>query len=304
MDKKKIGRPKRKAEQDEEAGAPAKMQQVCILHYDASSSDNFTLLANLKDPNDRFQRLLEVRNLTMSQPIDSPQRMESVCMLIPNELSEGHGYHRDCYNHFTKHTDRLKSTESSEPTEPRKVQRKVSIDKITLFAKDCIFCNKEGKLNVRKAGTWTTEVPQKFASDGWKTILECAENKKDEKLLVRIRGYDLFASEAHFHATCRKKYIQDPQYWRSQDTEAKLQQEEKEAAHETAFSEVCEVVSKEVVSNQAVFNLKDLLQLYVKELESTDFPNPNYRSGKLKDKLESRFGKSVRLTQKEDSFLF
>ena len=46
-------------------------------------------------------------------------------------------------------------------------------------------------------------------------------------LLVRIRGYNLFASEAHFHAKFRKKYIQDPQYWRSQDTEAKVHEEKK-----------------------------------------------------------------------------
>ena len=96
------------------------------------------------------------------------------------------------------------------------------------------FCNKVGSIYIRKARIKTTEVPQKFASDSWKTIVQCAESKNDEKLLLRIRGYDLFASEAHFHPKCRKKYVQDPQYWRSQGTEAKLHQEEKEAAHETA----------------------------------------------------------------------
>ena len=155
------------------------------------------------------------------------------------------------------------------------------------------FCNKEGSIYIRKAGLKTTEVPQTFASDGWKTIVQCAESKNDEKLLLRIRGYDLFASEAHFHPKCRKKYVQDPQYWRSQDTEAKLHQEEKEAAHETAFLKVCEVVSKEVMSNQTVIKLTDLVQLYLKELEGTDFPNPNYRSEKLKDKLESRYGQQI-----------
>ena len=37
-----------------------------------------------------------------------------------------------------------------------------------------------------------------------------------------------------FILNVEKKYVQDPQYWRSQGTEAKLHQEEKEAAHETA----------------------------------------------------------------------
>ena len=122
----------------------------------------------------------------------------------------------------------------------------MSVDKVALFAKDCFFCATKKAAYILER----LEVPQKFASDIWKTVVQCAESKNDEKLLLRIRGYDLFASEAHFHPKCRKKYVQDPQYWRSQDTEAKLHQEEKEAAHETVFFffffffKVCEVVSK------------------------------------------------------------
>ena len=157
MEKKKRGRPKRKAEEEVESIAPAKLQQVCILHYDASSCDTFTLLADLKDPEERFKKLLDIRDLRLSQPLDSKQRMESVCRLLPTELGEGHGYHRDCYNHFTKNVERLKSTESTELVESsKKAQRKLSVDKIALFAKDCIFCNIEGRTNVRKGGVWTT----------------------------------------------------------------------------------------------------------------------------------------------------
>ena len=104
----------------------------------------------------------------------------------------------------------------------------------------------------------------------------------------------MFASEAYFHPKCRKQYVQDPQYWRSQDTEAKLHQEKKETAHETAFlKKVCSVISKELLSNQTVTKLTDLVQLHVKELESTGVPNLNYRSKKLKDKFENRYGKQI-----------
>ena len=77
----------------------------------------------------------------------------------------------------------------------------------------------------------------------------------------------MFASEAYFHPKCRKQYVQDPQYCRSQDTEAKLHQEKKETAHETFFKKktVCEVISKELLGNQTVIKLTDLVQLYVKE---------------------------------------
>ena len=105
------------------------MQQVSIVHYDASSCDNFTLLANLKNQQERFQKILDIRDLRLSQPVDSTHRMESVCNLIPTEICEGHGYHTDCYNHITKNAERLKhivSTGSSQ--ESRKAKRKMSVD--------------------------------------------------------------------------------------------------------------------------------------------------------------------------------
>ena len=53
------------------------------------------------------------------------------------------------------------------------------------------------------------------------------------------------------------------------------------------------MVSKEVISNQTVIRLIHSVQLCVKELEGTDFPSPNYRSEKLHDKLESRYGQQI-----------
>ena len=54
----------------------------------------------------------------------------------------------------------------------------------------CIFCNKEGQLKIKEKGIWITEATAVFECQGWKTVLETAENKRDEKLLQRIRGFD------------------------------------------------------------------------------------------------------------------
>ena len=67
------------------------------MHYDASSCDNFKLLADVKYQQERSQKILEIRDLRLSRPADSTHRMESVCRLITTEIGEGHGYHRDCY---------------------------------------------------------------------------------------------------------------------------------------------------------------------------------------------------------------
>ena len=114
---------------------------------------------------------------------------------MPEELKPEHGYHRDCYQRFTKNINRLKSsTEDSETIEqPRTSGRSSTTSEKVIFKPDCIFCNKEGRKKIKEKGVWTTEATTVFECEGWKTVLETAECKKDEKLLRRIRGLDLFA---------------------------------------------------------------------------------------------------------------
>ena len=37
-------------------------------------------------------------------------------------------------------------------------------------------------MKIKEKGIWTTETPAVFECQGWKTVLETAENKRDEKL--------------------------------------------------------------------------------------------------------------------------
>jgi hypothetical protein len=283
-----------KKRKTEMTSSSSKRGQVCIIHYDKSKCDGFTLLSDLKNPSERLDHLLSIRDKSLAQPIGSKYRMESICTLLPVKVEKDHGYHRDCYQHFTKHLDRLVPVpdyRETYPSEARTSRRTNPED--FCFAKDCIFCNKEGRIGIKRSGCWTSESTTQFASDSWKTVFDRATNQKDEKLLIRIRGYDLFAAGAHFHPSCRKKYLQDPSHWRSTNTVATLHQRELEMAHEFAFGKLCESISVEVISQQKIVKLSDLQSLYVATLESTPFPNPNYRGDKLKIKLESTFADRI-----------
>ena len=92
---------KRKADEDVCTSAP-KRKQICILRYESSNCESFTYLSDTKNPNDRLQHLKDIRDLRLSKPQGSVHRMESVCNGIPTDLRDNHGYHRDCYQHFTK----------------------------------------------------------------------------------------------------------------------------------------------------------------------------------------------------------
>ena len=65
-------------------------------------------------------------------------------------------------------------------------------------------------MKIKENGIWTTEATAVFESEGWKTLLETAENKRDEKFLQRIQGFDLSACGTRFHSSCRRQSQRNP----------------------------------------------------------------------------------------------
>ena len=123
--------------------------------------------------------------------------------------------------------------------------------------------------------------------------MAAAEQHNDEKLLRRIRGFDVFSCEAKYHPSCRLKYIRDPAAWQSKDEESKSEQKDLEKAHNEAFQKVCVRVEQEVLQLQMIVKLSDLCDTYISALSETNHQNENYRREKLKRKLEKAYGKKL-----------
>uniref|UniRef100_UPI003AF4CD76 hypothetical protein n=1 Tax=Thiolapillus sp. TaxID=2017437 RepID=UPI003AF4CD76 len=103
------------------------------------------------------------------------------------------------------------STEDSETIQQSRTSGRSSTALEEVILKPhCIFCNKEGQMKIKEKGIWTTEATAVFECQGWKTVLETAENKRDEKFLQRIRGFDLSACETRFHSSCCRQYQRNP----------------------------------------------------------------------------------------------
>lgn len=66
-----------------------------------------------------------------------------------------------------------------------------------------------------------------------------------------------------------------------------VQQIQLQDAHDQAFSEVCKVIDTNILRHNEVMKLTDLCFVYVSSLHESNFPNKNYRSGKLKHTLQS-----------------
>ena len=82
------------------------------------------------------------------------------------------------------------STEDSETSQQSRTSGRSSTDLEEVILKPhCIFLNKEGQMKIKEKGILTTEATAVFECQGWKTVLETAENKRDEKVSQRIRGF-------------------------------------------------------------------------------------------------------------------
>ena len=69
--------------------------------------------------------------------------------------------------------------------------------------------------------------------------------------------------------------------------DAKAEQIALEKAHVAEFRSVSAVIDEEIMNRKKILKLSDLLTLYTDYLEKTSFPNPNFRSYKLKKKIEN-----------------
>ena len=193
---------------------------------------------------------------------------------------------RYCYQKFARNIERLKSTENEQDQQTRTSTRKKTedVDKIK-FSKDCIFCNKTTKKAIVRNRKKTTDRLVPFKCDNWQNILHRATLLQDEVLLVRIRGYDLESCGAHYHASCKKKYLAKNYCFLKPKEGSSNEQKRLESAHDKAFKEVCKIIDDEILVKKKVFKLSDLRLKYCNILETTEFENCEYRGEKLKDKL-------------------
>ena len=105
-----------------------------------------------------------------------------------------------------------------------------------------------------------------------------------------MEGEDLFAREAQFHPSCRKSFnLKYANYNYLRDTaratncdKTDTYQDHKVSAHLKAFTAVLDYIQDCITEQQKVVLLASLRVLYIQELEKNGFPNPEYRSEKLK----------------------
>ena len=240
----------------------------CILHASGIQHKEFTSFNNVKgSPGEKLAYLLDIRKKRLNEPHDSPYRMDDICSLIPESLGnvniEEVGYHRGCYQNFTKNLDRLRSdTSTVENTKLTRSPQKPSASKDPgKFPTKCIFCEKQ---TTRKS-----------------------HGKKEQ--CVTFAVFKDFFNLRHIN------HLRDTN---SKKEGPPTEQEQKTLAHQKVLDVVIDYIQESVIAQEEVVELRALGLLYVKELDKNGFPSPDDRSENLKVKLEKHeIGELIEFTK-------
>ena len=138
----------------ESNGASKRPPSNCIIHVKTSNLSDFVRLSDLEDPQKRLQKICEIRDKRLKEPLGSSRRIQDVCEQIPPELGDNDGYHRSCYQRFTINISRLKV--SSKPRKNKKrgcqdevllrVKTKLSFNHIAYFANVMVELGSKNKM--------------------------------------------------------------------------------------------------------------------------------------------------------------
>ena len=182
----------------------------CILHANGLNDyGDFVTLNSIKlSAEEKLAQLHSIRNKRLQESCDSPYRMHDVCFNIPKTISEidlgTTGYHRGCYQAFTKNQDRLSQWKASETPNQKHHSPRIVPNAQNTFPPECIYCNKLERTASHDTGTERC-VPFSMKVSHWKQIEPHALQMEQFSLYRKVQGEDLVAKSAMYHDTCQKK---------------------------------------------------------------------------------------------------
>ena len=145
---------------EEDISAPKRTFIVNLNNY--KDEEKFIYLHKIQSPEERFDKILEIKRGRLAEPAASVHRMDRVCQPVPNNMKPENGYHRECYQRFTMNLGGLKTSQVvEEESGPSRGSSTSNSDGI-IFSPGCIFCNKTGLKKIKSKGVWISENPSRF----------------------------------------------------------------------------------------------------------------------------------------------
>ncbi len=249
------------------------------------------------------------------------------CFIASNfkpDCKEGGGFHRKCYQRFTDkcriaqaekriengrprsvhnpeahEVNTTSSTsdidEYSQPSVKRRLRSETGSTDISCVHRRslhvlpplCLICKDANKRVYNKiAGKREVEALTTCETDG-RSLIQAAEQKNDENLLVHIRGKDLVSIELRYHKSCYRNYTRC-----LSNKYRKKSEEDMNIMYAPSFKIFCmEIVEGRIINGGEVLRITIMKNLFVKIVGDTENCDAShYRNSALKNRLLKKYG--------------
>ena len=207
------------------------------------------------------------------------------------------GYHRQCYQSYTNKDRIIRAKRKSETFEddnhPTKASKRQQKDNTHILKNECIIC-RDKKYSKDKKNLERLNLCQQYSSG--RNVLEAAKIENNERIIRELLDKDPIAIELRYHHSCYLTYTSFirrvvPQTTTTDTPDAKCSTHTD--SYTDAFNIIAERVKSKVIEGHDVCKMTDIRDEYITLLAQHGVLSPNYRTIKLKARLQKAFGSQL-----------
>ena len=210
-------------------------------------------------------------------------------------------YHRQCYQQYThkNHLERLvrKRLQDDNP-EPEastsgiakaggKVRRVNWLSCSPVLPRLCIICNNQNKTDKKSTARYES-LSQCETFEAGNILLEAARVRKDERIIVSLQDQDCISIELCYHRSCYRNYTNKKSLEILQRKSAEITNYT--SPYDFAAQQIIDYVQEMVIDGYEIIRMSELKDMFIKFLKDKEVTNDDYRSYKLKLRLQKHFG--------------
>ena len=210
-------------------------------------------------------------------------------------------YHRQCYQQYThkNHLERLvrKRLQDDNP-EPEastsgiakaggKVRRVNRLSCSPVLPRLCIICNNQNKTDKKSTARYES-LSQCETFEAGNILLEAARVRKDERIIVSLQDQDCISIELCYHRSCYRNYTNKKSLEILQRKSAEITNYT--SPYDFAAQQIIDYVQEMVIDGYEIIRMSELKDMFIKFLKDKEVTNDDYRSYKLKLRLQKHFG--------------
>ncbi len=282
---------------------PPVTEKHCLCHVHADETRNFKLFSETtwkSFQNATFRRCDDIASAMQNKWADGPnggyhlrcyQTYITIRKNIPSQsvmiVHDSAGQSQD--NVSLPRAKRTRRSGSSEAMEKEMQVKK---------EKPCLICGSNDRKKVKVSGRWIFEkLTPCVTQNANDKLLDAAKSKENFLMVAEIKSCgDAMAGDIVYHRTCYRKYTKDVSGQAEEGTETS-----KENSFKTAFRQLCSEFEKDVIFGLDVQLMSDLRDKYVKLLAKQEISAPNFRTSKLKRKLQKEYGSLIEFGQQRQN---